>query len=66
MTFERGGEVRCMACKKMEAGMGVENNGRLPMTPAFFCDTCFKEFHFSHGQRLGEFRAFPYFHTNRI
>ncbi|GMS84172.1 hypothetical protein PENTCL1PPCAC_6347, partial [Pristionchus entomophagus] len=66
VTFERGGNMQCMACKKMEAGMGVENNSRLPMTPAFFCDTCFKEFHFSHGQRLGDFKAFPYFHTNRI
>ncbi|GMT14490.1 hypothetical protein PFISCL1PPCAC_5787, partial [Pristionchus fissidentatus] len=66
LTFERSGDVRCMACKKFEAGMGVEVNSRLPMTPAFFCDTCFKEFHFSHGQRLGEFKAFPYFHTSRI
>uniref|UniRef100_A0A1I7XEI8 snRNA-activating protein complex subunit 3 n=1 Tax=Heterorhabditis bacteriophora TaxID=37862 RepID=A0A1I7XEI8_HETBA len=44
----------------------VEVCERLPSASMMFCDSCFKEFHFPHGVKMGSFRANPYFQMNRL
>jgi hypothetical protein len=38
----------------------VTESDRLPMSPAFFCDKCFRIFHYDNGQRIGLFKAYHY------
>ncbi|CAI4231219.1 unnamed protein product [Auanema sp. JU1783] len=66
LAYEKGGDARCAGCKQNYATYRVEECERLPAPSVLFCDECFAEFNFSHGVKIGSFRAYPYYQINRI
>ena len=40
----------------------VYNSDNAPENPCFFCDQCFKAFHYDeHNRKIGNFKAYKYF-----
>lgn len=79
-AYEKFGDTKCSACKSDFATLvrfplftiiiwfsfQVMDCERLPQQTMVFCDQCFKDFHFFHGQKLGSFKAYPFFQMNRL
>ncbi|WKX95664.1 hypothetical protein Q1695_012264 [Nippostrongylus brasiliensis] len=66
VLYEKKGDVRCAACKRGYAAFVVEECERLPSPYMMFCDSCFREFFFLHGHKIGRFTAHPYMPINRF
>ncbi|PAV72230.1 hypothetical protein WR25_00053 [Diploscapter pachys] len=61
LVVEKTSFAKCYGCKINSATFIVEECDRLPMTTALFCESCFREFHFVHGAKIGHFRASPFY-----
>ncbi|KAJ8714766.1 hypothetical protein PYW07_002991 [Mythimna separata] len=52
--------VYCTTCAEFSAKWIVVGCNRVPFDPAFFCDTCFRQYLYIDGQKIGEFKAYSY------
>lgn len=50
----------CFGCDMYMCKWIVENDERIPQTPAAFCESCFRTFCFKDGQKVGSFSCYPY------
>ena len=50
----------CMTCGIYNVTWVTMNNTRLPHNPCLFCDSCFKSYNYIKGQKVGNFKAYPY------
>ena len=45
----------------------TENNERVPEEPFFFCDVCYRGYNYDErGEKIGNFRAYPYVDVNAL
>ena len=57
----------CMVCSVAIAKWVTKDDDRVPEDPYFFCDVCFRTFHYDkHKTPIGNFRAYPYVDINAI
>ncbi|CAB3245019.1 unnamed protein product [Arctia plantaginis] len=52
--------VYCTTCAEFSAKWIVVGSDRVPFDPGFFCDTCFKQYMYKDGQKIGQFKAYRY------
>ncbi|XP_021191720.2 snRNA-activating protein complex subunit 3 isoform X1 [Helicoverpa armigera] len=52
--------VYCTTCAEFPAKWIVVGCARVPFDPAFFCETCFRQYLYKDGQKIGEFKAYSY------
>ncbi|KAL9644172.1 hypothetical protein ABK040_005636 [Willaertia magna] len=55
---------KCGICEIYQAKWVTYNDKHIPEDPSFFCDSCYRQFHYGHdGQLLyGDFEVYRYFH----
>ncbi|XP_077291181.1 proximal sequence element A Pbp49 [Arctopsyche grandis] len=51
----------CNMCGLFLAKWYVKNNDRMPFNPSYFCDSCFRQYNYDDGKKIGNFQAYPYF-----
>uniref|UniRef100_A0A914WDT0 snRNA-activating protein complex subunit 3 n=1 Tax=Plectus sambesii TaxID=2011161 RepID=A0A914WDT0_9BILA len=51
----------CYGCKMYTAKWVTYGNERLPCDPTFFCEECFRSFNYASGEKIGSFKAVPFF-----
>ena len=57
----------CMMCDVNISKWVTENNERVPEEPFFFCDICYRGFNYDqNGDKIGDFRAYPYVDVNAL
>ncbi|XP_063434460.1 snRNA-activating protein complex subunit 3-like [Mytilus trossulus] len=62
MKKKRVTRTLCRACMMHSARWIVYNSEHAPENPCFFCDQCFKSFHYDeHGKKIGNIKAYKYF-----
>lgn len=52
--------VYCTTCAEFSAKWIVVGCSRVPFDPAFFCETCFKQYLYKDGKKIGDFKAYSY------
>ncbi|XP_075979753.1 proximal sequence element A Pbp49 [Anticarsia gemmatalis] len=52
--------VYCTTCAEFSAKWIVVGSDRVPFDPGFFCDTCFKQYMYIDGKKIGNFKAYRY------
>lgn len=52
--------IYCTTCAEFGAKWIVSGCRRVPFDPAFFCDTCFRQYLYKDGTKIGEFKAYAY------
>lgn len=56
---------KCALCELNAAKWIVYENQRLPHSPFFFCENCFKSFNYNEkGEMIGIFKAYPYIYSS--
>ena len=57
----------CMICDVNISKWVTENNERVPEEPFFFCDVCYRGYNYDeNGEKIGDFRAYPYVDVNAL
>jgi snRNA-activating protein complex subunit 3 len=54
----------CMVCETYIAAWVTKNHQRVPEDPYFWCRSCYKNFNFKDGQKIGTFDSFRFFDVN--
>lgn len=57
----------CMICDVSVARYITTDNERVPETPFFFCDVCFRSYNYNdRGEKMGTFKAYHYVDVNAL
>ncbi|XP_033607117.1 snRNA-activating protein complex subunit 3 isoform X2 [Cryptotermes secundus] len=56
----------CMICNYFVARWLTCENERVPYDPCFFCEHCFRSYNYIDGNKVGHFKAYPFFDRTAV